>query len=227
MRSSNLTRKRALRRRSLCAGVLTLGALAVFACTNNDATSAGSGADAGVDGACGPLPESFSIAAQSDCVATVPDPCCTGFHAFSCAAGDGGGAQCSETATCVRAARYDQSLCAGAEAYSCPDLDGTNYATMTAPSCEQMEAVGPAGEGIRWCCGTDLPPPGSLDAASPPPVVDSSAPPPDDATAPTKDATTPPVKDATAPPAPDATPPPPPDASHGAPDATASDATGE
>ncbi len=173
------------------------GAIAAFACSSTSSSDAG--ADAGSqDAACGPLPETFSVSGQSDCVANVPDPCCTGFHAFSCAAGDGGGAQCSETSVCVRAARYDQSVCAGAEAYSCPDLNGTNYATMSAPSCEQMEAVGPAGEGIRWCCGTNLPPVQTLDAAAPPPAFDATSP-PVDGTAPA-DATPPPT-DATAPPA--------------------------
>jgi hypothetical protein len=206
--------------------VAALGVSVVFACSNSG-SGGGGGPDASEDAACGPLPQSFTVAGQTDCVATVPNPCCAGFHAFSCAAGDGGGAQCSETVTCVRAARYDQSLCAGAQAYSCPALNGTNYAAMTAPSCEQMEAVGPAGEGIRWCCGANLPPQPSLDAALPPPVVDGATPPPGkDATAPTTDATTP-VPDATAP-GHDATLPPTPDAAPPVPDATSSDdATGE
>jgi hypothetical protein len=152
--------------------------MVAIACSNSGSSDAG-GNDAGTagfDGACGPLPQSLTVAALLDCVATVPNPCCTGFHAYACAATlDGGGSQCSETTTCVRAARYDQSLCMGAQAYSCPDLNGTNYATMTSPSCEQMEAVGPAGEGIRWCCGSNLPPAGSLDAATPPPVTDAAA----------------------------------------------------
>ena len=62
-------------------------------------------------------------------------------------------------------------MCNGAQAYSCPNLSATNYATMTTPGCEQMEAIGPAGEGIRWCCGADLPVVGTIDAAAPPPVV--------------------------------------------------------
>jgi hypothetical protein len=163
----------------LAAALGGLGALLIAACSNSGSPAAGSDGG-GVDGACGPLPESLGVSGLSDCVATVPNPCCAGFHAFACAAGDGGGSQCSETSTCVRASRYDQSLCAGAQAYSCPDLNGTNYATMTAPSCQQMEVVGPAGEGIRWCCGSNLPPP-NLDASAPPPVVDAavdSMPPP-------------------------------------------------
>jgi hypothetical protein len=187
----------------LAAGI---GAAIAVACS----TSSSSVADAGsLDGACGPLPESISVAALDDCVATVPNPCCTGFNAFACAAGDGGGAQCSETATCVRAARYDTPLCNGAQAYSCPDLNGANYATMTTPLCEQMEGVGPAGEGIRWCCGANLPPVTTIDAAAPPADTDSAAPP--------VDATTPP-HDATAPPADSA--PPPIDASPGIDSAT-------
>jgi len=153
---------------------LALGTGAVMlACTSSNATG---GTDAGnFDGACGPLPESLSVTELNDCVASVPNPCCTGFYAYSCAAGDGGGAQCSETATCVRAARYDQSLCNGAQAYSCPDLSGTNYATMTTPACEQMEGVGTAGEGIRWCCGTNLPPVATIDAAAPPADEDAAS----------------------------------------------------
>jgi hypothetical protein len=208
------------RGRALGAGLAALGTLAVLACSTTNGAAGGDSDGGGADGACGPLPESFSVSALPDCVAAVPNPCCPGFHAFACAGGDGGGNQCSETTSCVRASRYDQSLCAGAEAYSCPDVNGTNFATMTAPSCEQMEAVGPAGEGIRWCCGSNLPPAGSLDAASPPPVTDdATAPPMKDATAP--------VKDATPPPTPDATPPPTPDASKPVPDAAPSDANAE
>jgi hypothetical protein len=147
-------------------------AVVVVACSNS---GSGGAVDAGgIDGACGPLPETLSISGPSDCVAIVPNPCCAGFHAFACAAGDGGGAQCSETTTCMRAARYDQSLCGGAQAYSCPVLNGTNYATLAAPSCQQMEVVGPAGEGIRWCCGSNLPPP-NLDASLPPLMPDAAA----------------------------------------------------
>jgi hypothetical protein len=120
------------------------------------------------------LPESLSVGGQTDCVASIPNPCCTGFHAFSCAGGDGGGQQCSETSSCVRAARYDQTLCNGAAAYSCPDLSGSNYATMTTPGCEQMDPIGPAGEGIRWCCGSNLPPVATIDAAAPPNVGDAA-----------------------------------------------------
>jgi hypothetical protein len=151
-------------------GLALSAALVAGACSNSNG-STGPDAAADFDGACGPLPESLSVSSRVDCVANVPNPCCTGFYEFSCAPGDGGGAQCSETATCTRAARYDQSLCNGAQAYSCPDLSGTNYATMTTPGCEQMEGVGPAGEGIRWCCGTNLPPVTTIDAAAPPPVV--------------------------------------------------------
>ncbi|MGO8999858.1 MAG: hypothetical protein ACLQVI_41560 [Polyangiaceae bacterium] len=168
--------------------VAALAAGVAIACSNSNANNNEGGNDAGnFDGACGPLPESLSVAQFDDCVANVPNPCCIGFNEFTCAGGDGGGAQCSETASCVRAARYDQSLCNGAEAYSCPDLSGTNYATMTAPSCEQMEAIGPAGEGIRWCCGTNLPPQGNLDAAVPPTTPDGAG---DDATPGGGDATT-------------------------------------
>jgi hypothetical protein len=197
-------------RAALRTGVL--GALvaiaAAIACSSTSSSDAGgAGAEAGTyDAACGPLPESLSVSGLDDCVATVPNPCCIGFYAFSCAAGDGGGAQCSETAACVRAVRYDQSLCKGAQAYSCPDLSGTNYATLTTPGCEQMEGVGPAGEGIRWCCGANLPPVTTLDAASPPPTGEDAATPPGmDATTPGMDAT-PPGMDAT-PPGIDATPP--------------------
>ena len=167
---------------ALQAGFVAALAAAVAIACSNSGDSKGEG-DAGTfDGACGPLPESLSVSGLDDCVATVPNPCCIGFYAFSCAAGDGGGAQCSETATCVRAARYDQSLCGGAQAYSCPDLSGTNYATLTTPGCEQMEPVGPAGEGIRWCCGTNLPPVSTLDAAAPPQMVADGATPGTDAT---------------------------------------------
>jgi hypothetical protein len=152
---------------ALQAGVLAaMGIAAAVACSKSNASDSG-GQDAGsFDGACGPLPESLSVAGFDDCVANVPNQCCTGFYPFTCAGGDGGGAQCSETATCVRAARYDQSLCNGATAYSCPDLSGVNYATMTTPLCEQMEGVGPAGEGIRWCCGANLPVVATIDAAA-------------------------------------------------------------
>jgi hypothetical protein len=158
------------------AAMLGAGACAAFACSNSSSPASPGGLDAGnFDAACGPLPESLSVLGQTDCVASIPNPCCTGFYEYSCAASDGGGAQCSETATCVRAARYDQTLCLGAQAYSCPDLSGTNYATMTTPGCEQMEGVGPAGEGIRWCCGANLPPVTTIDAAAPPATVDSGS----------------------------------------------------
>jgi hypothetical protein len=183
-------RMRSVGARALQAGVVAALAVGVaVACSNSSAT--GAGADSGAfDGACGPLPESTSVSGQDDCVASIPNPCCTGFFAFSCAAGDGGGQQCSETATCVRAARYDQSLCNGAQAYSCPDLSGTNYATLTTPGCEQMEGVGPAGEGIRWCCGSNLPPVATIDAAAPPADEDAGTP-GVDATSPGVDATSP------------------------------------
>ncbi len=165
---------------------MALGASVAFACSKAAPVSSG-GLDAGdFDGACGPLPESLSVTEFTDCVANVPNPCCTGFSEFTCAAGDGGGAQCSETTTCVRAARYDSVLCNGAQAYSCPVLSGTNSATMTTPGCEQMEGVGPAGEGIRWCCGSNLPPVTTTDAAAPP--ADEDAGPGGDATAPVGDA---------------------------------------
>ena len=212
--------KRGKRRGALVSAgaLLACGAVAasvVIACSSLG-LSGSEGIESGVfDGACGPLPESLSVAGLSDCVATIPNPCCTGFYAFSCAApaGDAGGAmggdQCSETTSCVRAARYDQGLCLGGEAYSCPDLSGTNYATMTTPSCEQMEAVGPAGEGIRWCCGPNLPPVQSLDAAAPPPSDDAGAPP--DAPISTDDSSLPPPQDSSMPPPADVSVPPPQD----------------
>jgi hypothetical protein len=220
-------------------GCGAVAALVAVACSSLELSGA-EGTEAGsFDGACGPLPESLSVAGLSDCVATIPNPCCTGFYAFSCAApaanaGQGeeiGGDQCSETSTCVRAARYDQSLCLGAEAYSCPDLSGTNYATMTTPSCEQMEAVGPAGEGIRWCCGPNLPPVQSLDAAAPPPSDDAGALPDapvstdDSSLPPPQDSSMPPPADVSVPPPQDSAPPPTKDSSAPPVDASPSDAT--
>jgi hypothetical protein len=198
---------------------LSVAALVAFACSNTASNEEGGGdASVSADAACpSPFPESLSVSGQSDCVAVVPDPCCAGFNAFACA-GDAGGSQCSETSTCVRAARYDQSLCAGAEAYSCPVLNGQNYATLTTPACEQMETAGPAGEGIRWCCGSNLPPvnldagqpppPPSDDAGGPPPSGDSGMPPPKDSGAPPQDSGTAPPKDAGPPPSDDAGAPP-------------------
>jgi hypothetical protein len=182
--------KRGRGARALRLGVaLAIAAALAIACSKSSSNGSGGGADAGeVDGACGPLPESLSVSGLDDCVATVPNPCCTGLYGYACAPGDGGGAQCSETAACVRAARYDQSECAGAQAYSCPDLGGINYATLPTPECEQMEGMGPVGEGIRWCCGTNLPPT-TFDAAVPPQTFDATMPPPNgDASTPNEDA---------------------------------------
>jgi hypothetical protein len=169
-----------------------IGAAVAFACSSSNG-SPGS-ADAGdADASCGPLPETLSVSAFDNCVALVPNACCGGFYGYDCLADDGsntldgGGAQCSETAACVRASRYDQSLCAGAEAYSCPDLAGVNFATLPTPECEQMEGAGPAGEGIRWCCGPNLPP-STYDAAAPPPNDDAAPPTNDDAAPPVVDA---------------------------------------
>jgi hypothetical protein len=178
MRDRTVKRARALG--ALQAGVVVaFGAAVAFACSSSSSNdSGGSGNDAGeLDSSCGPLPESLSVSGLNDCVATVPNPCCTGFYGYACSAVDGGGPQCSETAACVRAARYDQSECAGAEAYSCPLLAGVNFATLPTPECEQMEGAGPVGEGIRWCCGPNLPPT-TYDAAAPPQNEDASTVPP-------------------------------------------------
>jgi hypothetical protein len=127
--------------------------VAVPACSKSGASgTGGDAADGGdEDASCGPAPESFALSSD-DCVAASPNPCCPGFTLFRCS-GDAG-ASCSETASCVRAARYDLNVCNGGLAYSCPQLAGTNaYATLTGPECVQVDSVPQNGEGPRWCCG--------------------------------------------------------------------------
>jgi hypothetical protein len=125
-------------------------ALAAAGCSPSSATPGGG--DGGEDaGQCGPAPETLAVTGD-DCVAAAPNPCCPGFTLFSCS-GDAG-TSCSETSSCVRAARYDQSVCNGGLAYSCPELNGTSvYASLTTPGCVQVDMVPQNGEGLRWCCG--------------------------------------------------------------------------
>ena len=82
-------------------------ALAMAACSKGGA--APSGVDGGEDASCGPAPETLSVPSE-DCVAASPNPCCAGFTLFSCTGADAG-STCSETTSCVRAARYDESVC--------------------------------------------------------------------------------------------------------------------
>jgi hypothetical protein len=143
---------------------LALAAALLGGCSTSNATGtddAGASEDATT---CNPLPETQSTGTDDDCVAIVPNPCCDQFFGFNCAPdGDAGGQMCSETDTCVRAARYDTTLCNGGSAYSCPIVYGQVSATLISPPCVQMETVGPTGEGIRWCCGGNVTAP-SLDA---------------------------------------------------------------
>jgi hypothetical protein len=149
------------------AGIALVAAL-LGGCSSSSASAP---ADAGpTDDAttCNPLPETLSTGTDDDCVAIIPNPCCDQFFGFNCAQqGDAGGQMCSETDICVRAARYDTSLCNGGSAYSCPIQYGQISATLISPPCVQMETVGPAGEGIRWCCGGNVTPP-NLDAGGGP-----------------------------------------------------------
>jgi hypothetical protein len=140
------------------AAVVLLGGCSTSSASGSD--DAGASEDATT---CNPLPETLSTGTDDDCVAIVPNPCCDQFFGFNCAPeGDAGGQMCSETDTCVRAARYDTKLCNGGS-YSCPIVYGQVSATLVSPPCVQMENVGPTGEGIRWCCGGNVTAP-NLDA---------------------------------------------------------------
>jgi hypothetical protein len=152
---------------STAVGIALVGALLGGCSTSNASGSDDAGASEDAT-TCNPLPETLSTGTNDDCVAIVPNPCCDQFFGFNCAPdGDAGGQMCSETDSCVRAARYDTTLCNGGSAYSCPIVYGAVSATLISPPCVQMETVGPTGEGIRWCCGGNITPP-NLDAGGGP-----------------------------------------------------------